>query len=182
MNPKAALILAGAIVAGLVVSHWAAYQHGISTENADRRAEVAELVREQNQRLGELNDKHTTALANELQRRLDEQAQHQAEMAALDAKFTKEMEDEKRRAAADVAALRAGTVRVRDRFTCPGATSTSGAGTAAGRTPSMGDATQAGGLQAADAEFLLREAERADAVTLQLQACQAIVRRDRDAP
>lgn len=181
MSMRAGIIMAVAAGGILVASHWAAYRHGISMENADRRTEVAELVREQNQRLGQLQDEHSKALTAELQRRLDEQDQHARDMAALDVKFTKEMTDAKRQAEADVAAVRAGAVRVRERFTCPsaGAAGASGAGTAAGRTASVGDAAQAAGLQAADAEFLLSEAGRADEVTLQLQACQEIVRRDR---
>lgn len=184
MSPRAAITLVaiGVVAAVLGVSHWAAYQHGISVENADRRAEVAEVVREHGQHLADINSKHQQALAAELQRRLDQQAQHEADMAALDSKFTKEMQDARRQAAADVAAVRSGAVRVRDRFACPAsgsAAGASGAGTAAGRTASVGDAGTPGGLQTADAEFLLSEAGRADEVTLQLQACQAIVLRDR---
>lgn len=180
MNTKVVctLVAVAAIGAGL----WAAYRHGVSVENADRRAEVAELLRKHRQTLADINGKHQQALAAEQQRRAEEQAQHAADMAALDRKFTKEMQDAKRQADADVAAVRAGDIRVRDKFACPArgsAASASGAGTAAGRTPGMGDAAPAGGLQAADVELVLRIGAEADEVTLQLQACQEIVRKDR---
>lgn len=182
MSIKAGIAASVGLAIALGFSHWLAYEHGIETENADRRAEVAELVREQGQRIGEINSQHSKALAFEMQRQADQQAQHAADMAALDSKFTKEMQDEKRKAEADVAAVRAGAIRVRDKFACPAggsASGASGAGTQAGRTPSLGDAAPAGGLQTADVELVLRIGAEADEVTKQLQACQEIVKRDR---
>lgn len=171
-------ILVVLILAG---SNWSSYRSGIRTENADRRAEVAELVREQTQRLADIDKKHRTALAEELQRRLDDQAKHQADMAALDAKFTKEMNDAKRKSDADVAAVRAGAVRVRDRFTCPSgsAASTSGAADQAGGTAGMGDGGTGRGFGPEDAAAVIAAADEGDRWAAQLRACQQIVRRDR---
>ncbi|CAG2144472.1 hypothetical protein LMG31506_03013 [Cupriavidus yeoncheonensis] len=111
-------------------------------------------------------------------RERDKEDQHADDMAALDAKHTKELADAKTISDRTIADLRAGSIRVRDRLTCPAA---SGPGTAsqAGTGASMGDAAARGGLQAADAELVLRIAGEADEVAVQLAACQAIVRMDR---
>lgn len=71
--------------------------------------------------------------------------------------------------------LRAGNLRLRERFTCP-SPELPGAGPAA----SGGDAGESAGLQPADAEFLIRLAAEADEVTRQLAACQAVIRADRE--
>lgn len=169
-----------AIVAVILGALTGAFFFGVHTEGARRAAEVADLQRTHGEVLASMDRAHRSALADELQRRADLQAQHAQEMAALDERFTHEIETAKSRAAADLAAVRDGTVRVRDRFTCPADPGRpSGAAADTGTTPSVGDDAPPSGLQAADAEFLLREAERADEVTRQLQACQAIVRRDR---
>ena len=75
--------------------------------------------------------------------------------------------------------LRTGNRRLQQRFTCP---ATGGSGrvpeTAAG--PGRSDGVGGAGLSGEDAEFLVREAARADAVARQLQACQAVIRADRE--
>lgn len=85
--------------------------------------------------------------------------------------------DEARNAEAErdrlLADIRAGQRRLRDRFTCPGNLPGVATGTAGG------DAGAPAGLQRADAEFLVRLASEADAVTRQLQACQAILKAER---
>jgi multidrug efflux pump subunit AcrA (membrane-fusion protein) len=65
-------------------------------------------------------------------------------------KSLKEQEDAKKNFDATVANLRAGNIVVREKFTCP-ANPTSGI-----------PGESAGGLSTEDAEFLLRESERAD--------------------
>lgn len=97
-------------------------------------------------------------------------------MGAIDSAYQRGRTDAQAEAGRTIADLRAGAVRLRERFTCP-------AGTAGGVPTSStstggSDAAQGGGLSAEDAGFLVRLAEQADAVTLQLQACQAVVRRD----
>lgn len=153
-----------------------AYSFGVHVEHQARLAEVSSI-----------NAQHSLAIAAANQRTLDaeqrerdKEAQHAADMAALDEQRTKELNDAKAAADATIADLRAGSIRVRDRLTCP-AVRAAGPGAAgqAGTSTSVGDASAAYGLQSADAEFLLSEAKRADEVTVQLRACQDIVRGDR---
>lgn len=72
-----------------------------------------------------------------------------------------EREQETERTIAD---LRAGTLRLRPRFTCP---AVPGDSTASGESVPA----DAGGLQLADVEFLLREAERADRAADERNQC-----------
>lgn len=76
-----------------------------------------------------------------------------------------------------IAGLQSGTVRLRDRFTC-NAKPASVLPSAAAST-GISDAASQGGLQRADAEFLVRYADDANQAALKLQACQAVVRADR---
>lgn len=76
-----------------------------------------------------------------------------------------------------IAGLRAGTVRVRERFTCGRAAAAGVPQTSA--STSSSDAGAQGGLQREDAEFFVRLASEADQVVHQLSACQAVVRADR---
>lgn len=102
-----------------------------------------------------------------------------AQMAALDLKHTQELQNAQDRTEADIAAVRAGELRLRNRFTCDNTASPGGGVPPAGAGSGLGDATRGTGLQPADGEFLIRLAGRADAVVLQLRACQAIVAGDR---
>jgi hypothetical protein len=117
-----------------------------------------------------------TSLHVEAIRQLEEQ--HATEMAALDAKHFEELQNEKRAAETVIADVRAGAYRVRDEFKC-GSAATGREASPAGTGTSLGNAAKAGGLQTKDIELVLREAARADEVTVQLQACQGIVRNDR---
>lgn len=101
-----------------------------------------------------------------------------ADMAALDQQYNQEMTDAQRETDAALAAVRAGELRLRNRFTCPVASPGVGVpGVAAGT--GGGDAAESGGLQREDAIVLVRLAAEADAVVRQLAACQAIVTADR---
>jgi hypothetical protein len=115
--------------------------------------------------------------AEQAKNRAQEQ-EHVQEMADLDAQHHKDMQNEIDSREHTIADLRAGTLRLRKQFTCPAATA-AGAASQAGTGTGLGDGASSGGLQTADAEFLLREAGRADQVVVQLQACQDIVRKDR---
>lgn len=94
-------------------------------------------------------------------------------MAAVDAKHHKELTDAKANAAATIDSLRADVISVRKRFTCPAA-ATSPAGQA-GTHPGVDAGEAQRGLSRADVEFLLREADRADTLAVQLQALQDVV-------
>lgn len=69
-----------------------------------------------------------------------------------------------------IAALRTGHLRLRERFACRVP--------AAPAVPGGSDAQAAGGLQSADAEFLVRFAADADDTARQLAACQALSPKD----
>ena len=71
-----------------------------------------------------------------------------------------------------IADLRAGNLRLRQRFQCPANTTVSPASPAT----SVGDGGTGGGLLDSDAEFLVRLAAEADNRVVQLQACQAVLK------
>lgn len=172
---RAALPYLVAIVAAFLLA-FGFYSFGVHVEHQARLAEVSQLNADHAQAIADANQR--TADAQQAAR--DKEAQHANDMAALDAQHTKELNDAKAAADATIADLRAGTIRLRDRFTCnAGNAKPAGSTGQAGTSASVGDGAAAGGLQTADAEFLLREAERADEVTVQLGACQAIVKGDR---
>jgi hypothetical protein len=177
MNPYtilAAVLVCAATAAG-------AYTFGGHVEHQAREAEVAQLKDQQHTELAKIDQTHRQQLQDALMQAAAEKVRADADMADLDAKFTKEIHDAKVKSAADVAAVRAGTVRLRDRFTCDGAGGASGGAAAAGQSTGVGDAAAGRGLRQEDAAILVQESDRADNVVRQLSACQAIVVRDRQA-
>jgi hypothetical protein len=72
---------------------------------------------------------------------------------------------------ADIAGLRAGTVKLQKRFRCPASPSANAPGS---------DGGSDAGLLREDAEFLLREAGRADDIVRKLQTCQTIIKEYND--
>lgn len=132
------------------------WQERANTELASANAEILRL--ENQARTQEA--KHTAALATISKRNLEEkqrvETQHQA----------------------DIVAVRAGTLVLRD----PGAATVDACASAAG-TPGASAGGRDGGaggqLSGAAAEFLLAEAERADVTARQLAAAQAVIVEDR---
>jgi hypothetical protein len=105
--------------------------------------------------------------------------QHAADaMARIDEQHQKAIENEKAKADAVIAAYGAGTVRLRNRFTCP-ATGTGGNMSAAATSTGQRDERTQGGLQQQDVQFLVRFAAEADELADQLSACQSIIKADR---
>ena len=94
--------------------------------------------------------------------------------AAAAESLRKQNELTKANADRTIAELRAGTRKLRDRFTCPAS-----AAQVTGSTTGSDGASQAG-LLGSDAEFLISEAERADKVVNQLTACQNILKAERE--
>lgn len=155
MNPIARYLIAIAIAIAVVLGAlWGAYLHGVSTTE-DR-----------------LSAAHNSALAKA------EAAARESERLAMNRINeieAKHLEDNQRAQAAYDSLLddyRSGVVRLRDRLSCPGVPGV--ASGSAGSKPAAG-----GGLQPEDVRFLVSEAKRADQVTRQLQACQAILEADR---
>ena len=94
--------------------------------------------------------------------------------ADIDTAYQKGITDGKVQLDSTLSDLRADVIRLRKRFSCPAA-----GVSAAAASATVGDDAEAGGLQREDAEFLVRLASDADAIALQLKACQAIVENDR---
>lgn len=108
---------------------------------------------------------------------LREARRKERETASLDAKATAKLITENENARTEIETLRGrlatGTLRVRDRFTCPTAGVPGATGSAAGS-----DATGERGLRSPDADFLIRLAGEADAIARRLALCQdALTRR-----
>ena len=105
--------------------------------------------------------------AEEAARKTEER--HRAEYKAIAGRFLALQEKADEEHAAVVAGLRAGTVRVRQRLTCPRVPDT--AGSAQGT-----DGAGPRGLSPADAELLLRVGRDADEIARRLNALQEAVR------
>jgi hypothetical protein len=96
---------------------------------------------------------------------------HRDELKAVADRFLADQEKADEEHAAAVAAVRAGTVRVRERFTCP-----SPGVPAASADPGSADDAGPRGLQPADLEYLLGIGAEADAIARRLNALQAACR------
>ena len=157
------LIIAAVISSGILFarSHW------IDQGRAEVKAEWNAQKAEDAQAIAELREKV----------RLQE-IKHADELAKVDANFQEVRLNDKLQTDHIIGELRAGNARLRDRFTCKPTTGSTNTGHTSASTSGRDAATQ-GGLQTADAEFLVRFADDADAVVQQLQACQAVVRADR---
>lgn len=147
------------LVLGLVLALWRIDSVSTARDQASTRADGAEQ-REQG-----------------LQQVLDDERAIAKTQADIDTAYQKGITDAQDQLNSTLSDLRADVIRLRKRFTCPTA---SVQATAAGATVS--DDPEAGGLQREDAEFLVRLASDADAIALQLKACQAIVENDRAEP
>ena len=148
--------LMAALVLGLVLALWRIDSVSTARDQASTRADDAEQ-RERG-----------------LQQVLDDERAIAKTQADIDTAYQKGITDAQDQLNSTLSDLRADVIRLRKRFTCPTA---SVQATAAGAPVS--DDAEAGGLQREDAEFLVRLASDADAIALQLKACQAIVENDR---
>jgi len=90
-------------------------------------------------------------------------------LTQLDNKHHKELTDAQAKADAVITGLRADSIRLRKRFTCPVQASASAA------TASVDDAAGESGLRREDAEFLIRESRRADECAIALTGLQEYV-------
>lgn len=103
-----------------------------------------------------------------------------AELAAeADSAYQKGIEDGKKSLDADVAAIHDGSKRVRDKFRCPAPAKRPDPLPAPGSTTGGGHEAAQGGLQPADAEFLVRLGHEANDVVRQLTACQDYINQQR---
>lgn len=170
------LYLAGAVVfiaalAGLV-HEWGIYTAGL--ERMGYNNAVAQYTKRDN---AQLQTVIAQLKAAEVRAKAAEDAQAAALTIAHD-NYTKGVQDEKERTAAHIAAIRAGTLRLRDPGRKSGGISTCGSYPGPSATVSAGsghdEAAQAG-LSTTASEFLLYLTGEADEVTRQLALCQARV-------
>lgn len=163
MNPLLKYAIALALVASTL---FGAYHHGCSVTAADYELKITKA-----------NEQHAAALADLQAKARAAEDRNAQQIAAIDRTHQERLSHEIDSRDRTIADLRAGTVSVRKRFTCPASTDQRMPGAPASTGGS--DAAQAGGLQQADAEFFVRFASEANAVALQLQSCQAVVKADR---
>lgn len=120
------------------------------------------------------NEAATLTKATQEKYRAKEQASADA-LAAVSTDYQKKLTDAQAKTAIALNAIRSGSVRLRDPGSPPGGSCPAEtAASTAGR-----DGSESGRLSGAASEFLLSEAARADAVVLQLTACQGVVAADR---
>lgn len=95
-------------------------------------------------------------------------------VSEIDSYYTGKLNDERKKSADTIAAIRNGSLQLRDRFRCPDPAGTGGADPLTGT--GVDHETGKRGLWADDAEFLVRESDRADEIVIQLQGCQDYIR------
>ena len=164
------------VIIGLLVA-WGASLFGVGWWQNDA-GHVAERTTWQTRENGELRTANATIKALQEQARKDEQT-HAAALAAVSTDYERKLSDANKQRAADAAALRAGTLRLRDPNP-PGLRACGGLGAKVGPSPGGRDGAQGGELSEAAAGFLLGLASDADDVARQLAACQAVVVKDRE--
>lgn len=122
--------------------------------------------------LGRANAKIIELTANYRQA----EAKHANALASIATTYETRLSDAKAVHDRDVAAVRAGALRLRDPFAkCP----LGSAAAPAGAGSSLGDGPAGAELSGAVTEFLLGEASRANAIVEQLTTCQQVVIEDR---
>lgn len=102
---------------------------------------------------------------------------HAAALGTIATNYEGKLSDATKQRSADLAAIRTGTLKLRDPATSIRSCGDPMPGIAAG--PGVGDGRASGELSGIAAEFLLGEAGRADSIAEQLAACQQVVRADR---
>jgi hypothetical protein len=174
------LLIGLAILAALVALLWGVRAYLSSVYEDGRERGVAETVAQYAKRDNQaLRDAIAAKLTAEARVAATE-IKAQATFALLAADYQKDVDNAEARNRDVLNDLRAGALRLRD----PGATACAAVSAGGQGAATPGAATrsndQAGGeLSAQFAGFLLSEAARADAITLQLGACQAVIREDR---
>jgi prophage endopeptidase len=170
LNPRVLLavgLLAAAVGAYLWVDH-RGYARGAAATEATWQAREAEELSKANAEIEKLNRE---ARARETAYAMD--------LEAVASDYEKDLRNAKRSRDAAMAALRAGTLELRD----PGAAPCQGAGAGRPGEAPAGAGRRDGGadgrLSGEAAAFLLDLAAEADAVVLQLHACQRVVQTDR---
>lgn len=163
------------LIIGLLLA-WGASLYGVGAWQNDA-GHVAERTTWQARENSELRTANSKILAIENGARKAEQ-DNAAAQAAISTDYERKLSDANKQRAADVAAVRAGTLRLRDPNpaglrACGSIAPETGAG-ASGR-----DGAQGSELSEQATEFLFGLANDADDVARQLGSCQAVVDADR---
>jgi hypothetical protein len=168
MNPYVIIGLGAAWLASLVgIGYW-----------QNEAGHIAERTEWQTRENGELRTANATIKALQEKARKSEH-DHAAALATVSTDYERKLGDANKQRAADAAALRAGTLRLRDPSPT-GLRSCGSLGAKIGTSPGERDGAQGGELSDAAAGFLLDLASDADDVARQLAACQEVVVKDRE--
>jgi prophage endopeptidase len=168
MNPYIIIAIAAAWLVSLgAVGTWQ-HRAGATAERVEWQTREASELRAANALIADLQDAA----------RRTEQA-HAQKLAEIADRHQKEIRNAETRRKADVAAVRDGTLVLRDPGRAASEGACAGQPAAPGAAASQRDGGQAGRLSGEAAEFLLGLAADADAVADQLAACQAVILTDR---
>jgi hypothetical protein len=155
-------------IAGLLGAAIWFYHQGRSSEQLiEARDDNAELLAAQ---------KRIQELENEVRQ---QEHDHSVEMANIDQQYQKELNDGKKRSDSFIDDVMSGRLRLWDKHARCGK-DTGSAVSEATTSASVGDGTTGAELSEELERFLELEAGRADEIVIQLTACQAIIRDDRN--
>lgn len=166
-NPWVLLAFVVALVAAALGGEYDGNKRGVNAERVAWQAKDNKELAAANARILQLE---TDARAKE--------QDHAAELASIATNYEQELQNAENTRKADVAAARSGALRLRD----PGARTEQACGSGPAETataPGGRDGQTGGELSPELAEFLVSEADRADAIVHQLSACQAVIVADR---
>lgn len=164
------------LIIGLLIA-WGASLFGVGYWQNDA-GHVSERTTWQTRENTELRDVNAKIKTLEEGNRKAEQ-QHATALASVSTDYERKLSDANKQRAADVAAVRAGNLRLRDP-SATGLRACGSLGVEVGASPGRRDGGTAGELSAEASGFLLDLASDADDVTRQLTACQAVVVKDRE--
>lgn len=164
------------LIIGLLIA-WGASLFGVGYWQNDA-GHVAERTTWQTRENTELRDVNAKIKTLEEGNRKAEQ-EHATALASVSTDYERKLSDANKQRAADVAAVRAGNLRLRDP-SATGLRACGSLGVEVGASPGRRDGGTAGELSAEASGFLLDLASDADDVTRQLTACQAVVVKDRE--
>lgn len=162
-------------IIGLLVA-WALSLAGVGAWQ-NTAGHVAERTTWQTRENDQLHTANALIKTLEEGARRTEQA-HAEALASISTDYQGRLSNATKQIAADRAAVRNGTLRLRDPGTSGICANTSNVPGLAASTSGRDDGTD-GRLSDQTAEFLLTEADRADSIVDQLTACQQVVRADR---
>lgn len=173
--PYRILAVACLWLVSLVAVGW--WQHSAGVDSTQAKWESREAT-QQVQAASQIKALEESARAAE--------QKHAADMASLATDYERKIDDAQKQRAADIAAVRAGDLRLRDPGSpivpaCPGAAAQAGPGSGGGDGSAPGGlpAAPTGLLSGQTSEWLVDFAADADDVARQLASCQQVITEDR---